>query len=584
MACAASVVEGPLSAKPPQLVEDMEAGRRDCGTEEVWSARIAALERQNADLRQAVKEVLVVREQVVKLEDASTARARSQKEIEQARGFTLGAEYLMLNQAAYALCALPIGTVLSIAPLYLQNQLKVSVATIGYLLMCGELLGILFMKYAEKSKRGFIVSRPHDVHLILLAVAVCLLAMPLWPQRWWPGAAAAMMLVQAFNSASKPVVAEAIHRMAVVMDREPSNIFATANQWRRMGNACVGASTPLAYMLSPVAGFFISAPILLAFTLAMAWCKTKVDFAVENFKMYKHAMGAAFDPDAGGASSVRPGRNSAIGALQEMTTAGRAAVDPPCVDRTSFRGLVENACGISAQDGAHPEVRRDGLKFQLLLFAIVHAFPTMDAFISRLPFAFLTIAIADQSGSLVVACLVLFSYQSCRAIGQSIQAWRINNAINYALTSVSVVAYSVVVAAVFTAPNVGWWFYPLIPTGLSETLAVQQFYLMRLLTIDTDSSEGDWRMRELVKASHTGTGVGSAIAFVSSTACFTYWQEQGVGLLGLGVAVAKLVLVIAIGSSLPSKTGASATRKETCEDVSGLTPHSNQSKDGEIAL
>eukprot|EP00429_Kryptoperidinium_foliaceum_P071077 CAMPEP_0176058912 /NCGR_PEP_ID=MMETSP0120_2-20121206/29358_1 /TAXON_ID=160619 /ORGANISM="Kryptoperidinium foliaceum, Strain CCMP 1326" /LENGTH=70 /DNA_ID=CAMNT_0017392449 /DNA_START=18 /DNA_END=227 /DNA_ORIENTATION=+ len=70
-------------------------------------------------------------------------------------------------------------------------------------------------------------------------------------------------------------------------------------------------------------------------------------------------MGAAFDPDASGASSSVAARASCIGALQEMTIAGRAATDLASASRTSFRGLVENACSIVAEDSAHPDVRRE---------------------------------------------------------------------------------------------------------------------------------------------------------------------------------------------------------------------------------
>ena len=150
------------------------------------------------------------------------------------------------------------------------------VSLIGLLMMAGELLGILFMKYAELSSRGFILRRPNDMNLILVAVAVCLGLIPVWSPSWWFMSAALMMLVQSFNSASKPVVAEAVHRMAVLTGNPPSRAFAKGNQWRRMGNASIGASSPLIYILMPRLMFFIVSPILLFFTTAHIYFAWKV--------------------------------------------------------------------------------------------------------------------------------------------------------------------------------------------------------------------------------------------------------------------------------------------------------------------
>ena len=56
--------------------------------------------------------------------------------------------YLWLNQAAYAIVAFPIGTVLSIAPIFFNTQKNVTIETIGCTMAVGELLGVVAMKIA----------------------------------------------------------------------------------------------------------------------------------------------------------------------------------------------------------------------------------------------------------------------------------------------------------------------------------------------------------------------------------------------------------------------------------------------------
>lgn len=205
-------------------------------------------------------------------------------------------------------------------------------------------------------------------------------------------------------------------------------------------------------------------------------------------------------------------------------------------------GVASPAGGAQGHQGAGVETC---LGHEALLFMVVHLFPLLDAFISRLPFTFLTVAVGDQAG-VVVACLVLFSYQSCRALGQYLLAYRASSAMNYLFTSVSVVAYAGVLVASGLRGGASWWFYPVIATGLSETLPVQQLLLLRLLPRPSD---GD-RVRELVKASHAATGIGSAAAFGSGGAVFVALGAPGVAALGLGVAAAKLLLCLAIGAGL----------------------------------
>jgi hypothetical protein len=98
--------------------------------------------------------------------------------------------------------------------------------------------------------------------------------------------------------------------------------------------------------------------------------------------------------------------------------------------------------------------------------------------------------------------------------------------------------------------NTSWWFYCVIPTGLSETLAIQQFYLVKLLGLNLKSKADNLRIRELVKKSHTATGVGSAIAFLCSSLVYATSNQLGIGYLGLCVAVVKLAIIIFIGSYL----------------------------------
>ena len=54
--------------------------------------------------------------------------------------------YLWLNQLAYSFVAFPIGTVISVAPLFLDEQLSVSLPQVGWAMTVGEGMGILAMK------------------------------------------------------------------------------------------------------------------------------------------------------------------------------------------------------------------------------------------------------------------------------------------------------------------------------------------------------------------------------------------------------------------------------------------------------
>ena len=131
--------------------------------------------------------------------------------------------YLLLNQLAYAIVAFPIGTVLSVAPLFLYEQKRVPLSRIGWAMACGELVGIIAMKVAEVSKDGFLLKRPHDLHLIIICVATFLALITVWPESLWYMSCIAMILVQTFNfnSASKPVVGESMYRLSHLLDKDP---------------------------------------------------------------------------------------------------------------------------------------------------------------------------------------------------------------------------------------------------------------------------------------------------------------------------------------------------------------------------
>lgn len=488
-----------------------------------------------------------------------TAHLTKQKSMETGR--RLGNAYLWLNQAAYAMAALPIGTVLSIVPLYLKEELNVEVSLIGLLMMGGELLGILFMKYAELSSRGFILRRPNDMNLILVAVAVSLGLIPLWSPSWWFMSAAFMMLVQSFNSASKPVVAEAVHRMAVLTGNQPSKAFAKGNQWRRMGNASIGASSPLIYIVNPRLMFFIVTPTLLSFTTA------HICFA---WKVYKEVRAAIV---AAAAEKQRTSRtkNKRGSTVEDITALMNGAMFAQRISamRSSLRMSVSRSSMMrsSQQSSALPKEQETAArsaegeslaagvswKFWIVKQLVVQAFPIFDAFISRLPFAFMTIAITEGDGGKLVACGILFSYQSARAVSQYIQTCYLGAKICFALTSMALLGYAAMLTMLLTGIGADLWYIPIALTGLAETLPVQQYFLTRLFQVSVDSSEEvKDHVRELVKASHTGTGIGSAVAFFTSSQGYQTFGLQGVAILGLGVATLKLLTEVTISMQLPS--------------------------------
>ena len=482
--------------------------------------------------------------------------------------------YLWLNQAAYAIVALPIGIVLSIAPLFLNHQLGVSVPVIGLFMTGGELLGVLAMWAAERAKSGFILRRPHDIHLIIFSVASFVALIPVWPKAVWYFAATCMMAVQALNSASKPVVGEAIHRMAMLMRKQPSLVFAQANMWRRVGNAIVGSTSPLVFAASPISPFYIPWPILVALVVTMLIHSLRINQASEACSDALRSInpGAGLQP-----STLRRGKSTISNLMrtQEAVTAMQTARAQNAWYRFTTR-LWQRRSGtpwrtrspapareVHGPTGKEPEVvSARGKPPPLLRFLVVHLFPFCDAALSRLPFAFLTIAIASSS-SILLASAVLCAYQLARAISQCVQTKKCDTSLNYAACTMAVVLYFSLIVYLETSTDPTLWYIPITITGVAETLAVQQYFLVCMYsqakgeTIEPD----DPQVRRAVKASHTGTGLGSALAFITSSQTYELHGLRGVAYLGLAIAVLKCATSIAIGMALPRSGRCTSTSK-----------------------
>jgi len=199
--------------------------------------------------------------------------------------------YLRVNQLAYAITAFPIGTVLSVAPVYLDDR-DMPVTHIGFFLAGGELLGIGAMIVAEHYEDGFIFRRPYDLHFINASLAIVLILIGVWPENVIYLSAVCMMLVQTFNSASKPVVSENIHRLSVMTKRESHIVFAEANTWRRIGNASIGLTTPLCYALYHSLPFYLIGGIML-FYLGVVFA---IDYKIKS--IYHNSKTSQINVDA----------------------------------------------------------------------------------------------------------------------------------------------------------------------------------------------------------------------------------------------------------------------------------------------
>jgi len=353
----------------------------------------------------------------------------------------------------------------------------------------------------------------------------------------------------------------------------------------------VGASTPLFFMVHPKLGFWLSAPVLAVFTFAMFRCKKRIDalmLGLEDLqKKHRELFAVGELDDAAGAekkhrsslkagpAKPRKGRMKRSSTLSGLSAAKLSVNTARSRNTDSSQGQLPGSNTLDCF-ASEDEDRELGYFTNIVMtFLVVHGLSFMDAFISRLPFAFLTLAIVDQTGEVWIASVVLLSYQSGRAIGQWIQTFGAYGITNFLLTSVSVVCYAGLVTARLIDPKFEHWFYFMIPTGLSETLPVQQHYLSRLMQVDTDSQIGQTIMRRYVKKSHTGTGVGSAAAFITSAYAMGVFKVLGVGFLGLGVAVLKLLLVVVIECMLPRQV-----KRGSVTGMSAVMPMNNQERRG----
>jgi len=190
--------------------------------------------------------------------------------------------YLRVSQTAYAVIAFPIGTVLSIGPLCLYIDKEVEIETIGFWMAGGELLGIIAMLISEKTDGGFLLKRPYDLYAINIALAFCLVMIPVWKPDLWYMSCFFMMCVQCFNSSSKPVVGESIHRLAVLTDNEPHIVFAEANTLRRIGNATIGVVTPLIFSVDYDMSFYVVGVVMMGFLALVIAVDVKIKRTFER--------------------------------------------------------------------------------------------------------------------------------------------------------------------------------------------------------------------------------------------------------------------------------------------------------------
>jgi len=552
--------------------------------------------------------------------------------------------YLGVKQAAYAIVAFPIGTVLSIGQLFLYEEKGISIINTGFFMAAGEFLGICAMKTAELSKDGFVFKRPYDLHFINGSIAFALVMMPVWPVNLAYMSAFSMMIVQTFNSASKPVVGESMHRLAVFSEKEPSKVFAKANMFRRIGNGTVGMATPLLYAeVGPKVPFFIVGGIMIVF---LGMCMY-VDYKIKKLFEASLEIEAAMDlADSGGMDNDNVNNNSnasmrtkyarkpkygtkqqsSISLLKSMRRRSKAKlVIKEDVDETEATlDTSANLMNLVIEED-HDEVDEEEAKFgnsvglmnlvieedhdeddedgdeeggqnfdeslvltdlteketreetddknkkplfivdgnesnaaaaandddesnnnknkkpktwgtQYAYFLIVYAFPFWDAAVSRLPFAFLTVAIA-QEFDILLASLVIFAYQMGRAIAQCIQVWKCNTTINYILNGVTFFAYLAFITYIKVVPDGKLWYIPFVFAGFAETLPIQQLYLLGLFG---DAEEDDMSLRHAVKASHTGTGVGSMAAFLSASQTYSRFGISGIAYLGMSIMILKV--------------------------------------------
>ncbi len=150
----------------------------------------------------------------------------------------------------------------------------------------------------------------------------------------------------------------------------------------------------------------------------------------------------------------------------------------------------------------------------------------------------MTVAIAKDF-SVELAAGILVAYQISRAISQFIQVSQCTAFTGYVLNVLALLTYVALVIYIEVLPDGKYWYIPFAFLGPAETLAIQQFYLIKLYGADVHEDNMD--LRHAVKASHTGTGIGSMAAFLTSSRVYAAYGIPGVSYLGLGIQAAKIV-------------------------------------------
>ena len=175
-------------------------------------------------------------------------------------------------------------------------------------------------------------------------------------------------------------------------------------------------------------------------------------------------------------------------------------------------------------------------------FLIVQAFSFFDLFIIYFPFPFLSIALGETEGFLMSG--VIFGYQMGRALSQYIQVWRCDHLTNYVLNGICLLAYLGFV--IYVEVSDGYlWCIPLIFTSFSETMPVQQLYLLRHYTTKGISHD-DMEVRAAVKASWTACALAASLSCLIASQTYEAVGLRGVAYVGLVVMVMKIATILQI--------------------------------------
>jgi len=190
--------------------------------------------------------------------------------------------YTLFNQAMYAVSAIPCQVCLAIAPVFLMEQKNMDIQVIGYMMSAGSVFGVIGMKVAEKMEHGFLFRRPKDLYFLIASMGIYLITIPIWPTELWYLSGAFMVLVLASGDTLMPVVAESVHRLSIMADKKPEQIFAQANMCRRFNGGLIGLLAPLIYNFVPALPFYFFGGCCLVF-LAI-YCA--VDYKIKSVHRY----------------------------------------------------------------------------------------------------------------------------------------------------------------------------------------------------------------------------------------------------------------------------------------------------------